>query len=85
MIGLNTWLFFENDICEGCQHCKVVKLTTSPMAVKLGHIQVIVSCACDAAVFAHQWQSLAPAERIHCVGDMTVEGLLKMMAEELSD
>jgi|TARA_R110002072_G_scaffold271374_1_gene431342 hypothetical protein len=83
MIGLNKWLFFENDLCEACGHCKVVKLTSCEMSIKLGHIQVIISCACDTAVFAKQWQSLAPAERIHCVGDMTVDGLLIMLGEML--
>ena len=80
MIGLNKWLFFENDLCEVCGHCKVVKLTSCEMSKEL---QVIVSCACDTAVFSHQWQSLAPAERIHCVGDMTVEKLLIMIGEKM--
>jgi len=80
-IRLNTWLFFEDDKCEKCDHIKVVKIGGSEATnLSSDTLQIIVSCNCDIAIFNEDWLNIEPHDRVHCVG-FTVNDLLKMLGE----
>jgi len=83
-IRLNTWLFFEDDKCEVCDHIKVAKIGGSEANLSPDTLQIIVSCNCDIAIFNEDWQNIKIHDRVHCIG-FTVNDLLKMLGEVMGE
>lgn len=78
---INTWIQYENDICDGCNSPKYGKITD---LVKVNTLTLIISCDCDSAVFSDEWKRCEPADLIVVLDPNGVENTLRMMAERLS-
>lgn len=79
---INTWIQYENDICQGCNSPKYGKITD---LVKANTLTLIISCDCDSAVFADEWKRVEPADLIVVLDPNGVETTLRMMAEHLGN
>jgi hypothetical protein len=79
---INTWIQYENDICEECNSPKYGKITD---LVKANTLTLIISCDCDSAVFADEWKRVEPADLIVVLDPNGVENTLRMMAEHLGN
>jgi hypothetical protein len=79
---INTWIQFENDICDGCNAPKYGKLLAPDRSKTL---KVIISCDCDEAVFAEEWKRTDPADLIVVLDPDGVNSMLRMMAEMLNN
>ena len=79
---INTWIQFENDICDGCNAPKYGKITD---LVKKNTLTLIVSCDCDTAVFSDEWKRTEPEDLIVVLDPNGVNNTLKMMAEWLAN
>jgi hypothetical protein len=79
----NQWVMFENDICFGCDHPKLMMLIVDPKKLD-DTLRVVISCACDGAVFQEEWRNAKDVvvmvgettcmEAVVMIGDMLKEG-----------
>lgn len=78
---INSWIQYENDICQNCNSPKYGKITD---LVTEGTLTLIISCDCDTAVFADEWKRTAPEDLIVVLDPNGANNTLKMMAEWLA-
>jgi len=78
---INTWIQYENDICDGCKSPKYGKITDR---VKKDTLTLIISCDCDTAVFKDEWSRVDPADLIVVLDPNGANNTLRMMAEWMS-
>ncbi|GAG53777.1 unnamed protein product [marine sediment metagenome] len=77
---INTWIQFENDICDGCNSPKYGKITD---LVEVKTLTLIISCDCDTAVFNDEWKRVQPTDLIVVLDPNGVQNTLRMMMERL--
>ena len=80
---LNQWVMFENDICEGCNHPIVAKLSMGPDEQE-GQLQIIISCDCDLTVFDEAWKGSRDSGELIVVVGMTHLDMIDIVAKTLS-
>lgn len=75
---INTWIQYENDICDRCNAPKYGKITD---LITENTLTLIVSCDCDTCVFRDEWKRTEPADLIVVLDPNGVNNTLRMMAE----
>tara|TARA_Y100000114_G_C11757186_1_gene327523 strand:+ start:1800 stop:2042 length:243 start_codon:yes stop_codon:yes gene_type:complete len=78
MKGYDTWIQFENDICDKCNKSKYGKIK-----ILNGTLTFIVSCDCDTCVFRDEWK--AETNLIVVLDPDGVNTTLRMIAEHMGE
>lgn len=81
-MNLNQWVMFENDICEGCAHPILAKL--SPGAADDPTLQIIISCDCDKTIFDHAWKNARDSDELIVVVGYTHMQMIELVVQMIA-
>ena len=78
--GFNTWIQYENDLCDKCKKAKYGKITIID-----SKLTFIVSCDCDTCVFRDEWKSQDSTQLIVVLDPDGVNTTIRMIAEHVGN